>query len=95
MSLPIRLGVGMLSIYGQGSINGMFQLEQNPANPVKFGIVDSAYNIYGSVSPGQSVLYRPQDAIPIFYNAENLEYYLIPESKIIATEIPIIIPPAP
>lgn len=95
MSLPVKLGIGQLSIYGGGSTQNLFQSppETNPA--VRFGIVNAAFNYYGNVSVGQSVMYKIEDSIPVFYGAENTQYFIVSETKIILIENPVIIPPAP
>lgn len=88
MALPIRLNIGMASIYGGGSINGLFTPQNNN---IRFGVIDGLYSIYGAFSIGQSVMYNLTDATPIFY--ENQTFFILPVDKINTAENPVIDPP--
>jgi len=90
MSLPVNLKVGMISIYGQGSTQALFDVERNSS--IVFGTVNSMNSQYGSVSVGQSVMYSKDDVMAaIFYS--DYTYYILPESKVIFIENES--PPAP
>lgn len=85
MALPIKLNIGMASIYGEGSINGLFNPQNNA---MRFGTIDGLYSIYGAFSIGQSVMYNINDAIPLFYDYNT--FYILPTDKIIVAENPVI-----
>lgn len=90
MPLPVQLSIGMVSIYGQGSINDLLATSNN--SKLKFGTVNQMYSQYGQVSIGQSVMYSAEDIIQtVYYNPDI--YYIVPEDKITAIENPIISPP--
>lgn len=88
MALPIKLNIGMASIYGAGSVNGLFSPPDNDNNNLRFGVVNSLYSIYGGFSIGQSVMYNVKDAIPLFY--ENETFFILPVTKIISPENPVV-----
>ena len=83
--LPVRLNIGMASIYGEGSINGLFSPLNNN---IRFGVIDGLYSIYGAFSIGQSVMYNSMDATPIFYN--NATFFILPVDKIVTAENPVV-----
>lgn len=83
--LPVRLNIGMASIYGEGSINGLF----SPQNTnIRFGVIDGLYSIYGAFSIGQSVMYNTMDATPLFY--DNQTFFILPVDKIVTAENPVV-----
>jgi hypothetical protein len=83
MSLPVRLGVGLVSIYGAGSINSIINTGQESG--IRYGIVNAMYNQYGKMSIGQSVMYNMNDVIaPTFYI--DAPYFILPEDKVISVE---------
>lgn len=83
MSLPVRLGVGLVSIYGAGSINGIINTGQESG--IRYGIVNAMYNQYGKTAIGQSVMYNAEDVIAhTFY--VDAPYFILPEDKIISVE---------
>ena len=82
MNLPLKLGIGMVAIYGDGSVQGIFSLDQNV--DMRFGIVAQMYNQYGPISVGQSVMYNKNDSEAIYY--VDTPYNIIPEDKIKFTE---------
>lgn len=90
MSLPVRLSVGLLSIYGGGSTQGMLSLQPNPK--FQFGTVNQMNAQYCSVSVGQSVMYNIEDIIDTVFYVDT-PYYIVPENKVISTEDPVITPP--
>lgn len=100
MPLPVYLSQGMISVYGQGSVWGMFQDNRNNSNPfnqyIQFGVVDQINTVPASLAIGNSVMYDVRDVIaPIFYN--NTQFSILNGNKVIAVEYVynIVIPPAP
>jgi len=90
MSLPVRLSPGLVSIYGNGSIQGIFSTENT--SKIRFGIVDQRYDEFSTVALGDSVMYNIDDVkAPVFYI--DTAFYILPEDKIISVENPIIPPP--
>lgn len=88
--LPAKLPVGIISIYGGGSINGIF--DGGNGGDSKFGVVVQTYTPFCSVSVGQSVYYKKEDIISVVtYN--NDRYSLIKEQNLLMTENPYV--PAP
>ena len=85
MALPVKLGPGMLSIYGDGSINGIMVVKDS-ANVV-FGVINDAYYIQGGYTVGQSVLYNRNDSVEIMY--DNTSFYIVPSDKIVLVENPL------
>lgn len=82
MALPIKIAVGMVSIYGSGSAQGIFNVNNNL--DIQFGLVNGTNAQYSSVSIGQSVMYDKNDALTVFYI--DTPYYIVPEDKIISIE---------
>lgn len=90
MSLPIRLSPGLVSIYGGGSIQGINIADAS--SPIRFGVVNQMFDLYGAISIGQSVMYNKNDIIaPLFYI--DTTFNILSEDKIIAIENPYISPP--
>lgn len=90
-SIPIRLGIGMVSIYGAGASTQ--NISPGVSSPlIQFGVVDGMNNQYGAVSVGQSVMYDIKDIVPpILF--DNQVFFIIPEDKLIAVEDTVIPPP--
>lgn len=87
MSLPVKLSSGILSIYGTGSTQGI-DLTQSPQ--LQFGVVNQLPYDYGMFSLGQNVLFNPSDSNRVLY--QDVQYFLVPEVKIILTEDEILPP---
>lgn len=80
MSLPARLYPGYLSIYGAKSVNGIV-----PSGGFQFGRVNQIYDsIPDTVSINQSVMFRSIDSIIVTYS--GIQYFILPENKIILIE---------
>lgn len=81
MSLPCRLYPGYASIYGAQSITGIVPKQGG----LQFGTIDQIYdNVPGTVSIGQSVLFKYEDCVMVDY--QGTQYFLLPEQKIILIE---------
>ncbi len=83
--LPVRLSPGYVSIYGSGSIHGLFQADQNGG--LKFGIINQLYDDFSPVALGNSVMYHKSDAQEVSYY--NDVFFIVPTDKIIAVENPL------
>ena len=84
MALNAALKPNYVSIYGRSSIQGIIM---NTPTLFQFGLVDQIYDLLPNlVAVGDSVMFRLADADP--YTNDNLQYYLIEETKIILTEDP-------
>lgn len=94
--LPVRLGVGMVSIYGAdsqtgGNFSAQTIIPTTLESRIRFGVITGMNNQYGVASIGQSVMYNIDDILPsMYYN--GTEYYILPEDKISAVENPYIAP---
>lgn len=83
-TLPLTLKPNYVSIYGHGSYQG-FEL-QNPL--LQFGSVNQIYDTLPNlVAIGDSVMFRLDDSIPFNYN--GIQYYILPETKVILVEDPV------
>ena len=84
MSLPVRLPVGIVSIYNASSINGLAPFDPE----FNFGVVDQTYSqVPGIVTNGQTVMYNKENSIQIAY--QGITYYLVDEKKITLVENPL------
>lgn len=88
-NLPLKLGIGMVSIYGQSSSQDIFDPNENGS--IVFGTINDMNSQYGAVSVGQSVMYNKNDVAALVFYIDN-EYYVLPENKVIAIENEIIPP---
>lgn len=83
MSLPARLYPGYISIYGAGSVNGITRT----TDAYQFGVIEQMWpDSEGTLSIGQSVLYKVADTIQVIYDSTT--YYLTKETNIILIESP-------
>ena len=88
--LPVRLPIGMVSIYNAGaSLNEIISETENQF--IRFGVIDNLYSIYGGLSIGQSAMFDTRDAKPLFY-IDNT-FYILPANKISIVENPVVIDP--
>jgi len=84
MPLPFNLPVGLVSIYGVGTITG--QTGIIAPEGFEFGVVDQVYS--GSVVDvyGKSVMFRQSDKVcTVTYN--DWPYVLVEQARLVSTEI--------
>ena len=87
MSLPINIGFGMVSIYGEGTLQSSIGIT-SPGDTFLFGVVDQTWNgVNNSVSVGQSVMFKVSD---IKYRVVYLgtTYTVVEEKGLGLTEAP-------
>jgi hypothetical protein len=87
MNLPVKLSGGIMSVYGSGSLNGI-DITNSPK--LQFGVINLLPYDYGEYALGQNVLFNIDDTNRVMYN--NVQYFLIAETKIILTEDDILPP---
>ncbi|MGB5050911.1 MAG: hypothetical protein WBO46_18340 [Caldilineaceae bacterium] len=79
-TLPINIGVGMVSIYNAGASTLEMFAPGEENQFIRFGIIEQTSNQFGVAARGASVMFDIRDAKPIFYI--DHEYYILPEGKI-------------
>lgn len=83
MPLPVYLSPGMISVYGQGSVWGLF----NPikGNTTQFGIIDQINTVPAQLAIGTSVMFDSRN-IESQIQYQNVDYYILNGNRVIATE---------
>ena len=81
MSLPVRLGAGLVSIYGANDSDNNIRAPKE----YRFGIINDVWDNGSTVAAvGQSVLFRIDESGPLSYLDQS--YWVVDENKIILIE---------